>query len=124
MPYYSHDSHSSDQSLQNFLLGLLVGVLGGGLLALLLSPNTGEDNRKAVQKLAHDIPESIKEEIENPYSKTSDFINKQRYHLEQSLSGLKKSINSAKQTKAKEKEEQATTATSHDAEAVSCSEGV
>ncbi|MCX5919761.1 MAG: hypothetical protein NTW61_00315 [Candidatus Melainabacteria bacterium] len=98
---------SADHSLQNFLVGLLVGLLSGGLLALLLSPQSGEENRKTAKRFVEEMPEVVKDEWENPYSKTSDFINKQRFKLESSWASIRKALQADRIAKAKQKEEDA-----------------
>lgn len=98
---------SADHSLQNFLVGLLVGLLSGGLLALLLSPQSGEENRKTAKRFVEEMPEVVKDEWENPYSKTSDFINKQRFKLESSWASICKALQADRIAKAKQKEEDA-----------------
>jgi gas vesicle protein len=102
-----HTHPAPDHSLQNFLLGLLIGLLSGGLLALLLSPKSGEENRKTAKRFVEEIPDVVKEEWENPYSKTSDFINKQRFKLESSWDSICKALQAERQAKAKQKEEDA-----------------
>ena len=113
---------TTDHSLQNFLVGLLIGLLSGGLLALLLSPQTGEENRKTAKRFVEEIPEVVKDEWENPYSKTSDFINKQRFKIESSWASIRKALQADRIAKAKQKEEDALDAslkdaTPHDTEA-------
>jgi gas vesicle protein len=106
---------SDDQSLQNFLVGLLVGLLSGGLLALLLSPQSGEENRKTAKRFVEEMPDVVKDEWENPYSKTSDFINKQRFKLESSWASIRKALQADRIAKAKQKEEDALDASLKDA---------
>ena len=110
-----HTGTTTDHSLQNFLIGLLVGLLSGGLLALLLSPQTGEENRKTAKRFVEEIPEAVKDEWENPYSKTSDFINKQRFKIESSWASIRKALQADRIAKAKQKEEDALDASLKDA---------
>jgi gas vesicle protein len=98
-------SKNTDHSLQNFLVGLLVGLLSGGLLALLLSPNSGEENRKTAKRFVDEIPEVVKDELENPYSKTSEFIDRQRFKMESAWGNIRKSMDADRHAKAKQKEE-------------------
>jgi gas vesicle protein len=98
-------SKNADHSLQNFLVGLLVGLLSGGLLALLLSPNSGEENRKTAKRFVDEIPEVVKDELENPYSKTSEFIDRQRFKMESAWGNIRKAMDADRIAKAKQKEE-------------------
>lgn len=98
-------SKNADHSLQNFLVGLLVGLLSGGLLALLLSPNSGEENRKTAKRFVDEIPDVVKDELENPYSKTSEFIDRQRFKMESAWGNIRKAMDADRIAKAKQKEE-------------------
>jgi gas vesicle protein len=77
------------------------------LLALLLSPQSGEENRKTAKRFVEEMPEVVKDELENPYSKTSDFINKQRFKVESSWASIRKALQADRIAKAKQKEEEA-----------------
>lgn len=48
----------------NLLLGLIVGVTVGGVAALLLSPNTGEDNRKKIKSFTDDFKNDLDDKME------------------------------------------------------------
>lgn len=48
----------------NLLLGLIVGVTVGGVAALLLSPNSGEENRKKIKVLSDDFKKDLDDKLE------------------------------------------------------------
>jgi gas vesicle protein len=96
----------------NFLLGLLFGLLSGGLLSLLLAPASGEESRRWVKKTAKDvsdkakdIPDAVKDEISNPYSKTLSFLEAQRYKLEKHWVALQEQFYAKRREQAKQREE-------------------
>ncbi len=51
----------SEQKSSNFGFGLLLGMVGGALAALFLSPTTGEENRKKATQLYEDLKKKIEE---------------------------------------------------------------
>ena len=54
----------------NLLLGLIVGVTVGGVAALLLSPNSGEENRKKIKSVTDDF----KKDLDDKMGKLSEKI--------------------------------------------------
>lgn len=104
-------NQQSDNSLQNFLIGVIVGLLTGGILSLMYSPNSGSENRRLTRKWAEDTGSNIKdkathlkEEVENPYSKARQFIDEKRYNLEQQWNKFQARKEASKMSEAKERE--------------------
>ncbi|MFM7389652.1 MAG: YtxH domain-containing protein [Vampirovibrionales bacterium] len=95
----------SDSSLSHFLTGLIIGFLSGGVLALLLSPQSGQENRKTVKRAASTLSDSVKNEVQNPYGNTQRFIEKQRYYVEKQWQKLQSQLKSTRLEKAKQREE-------------------
>ena len=105
-------SKSHDNSLQNFLVGMVIGLLTGSLLSLLYSPNSGPKNRRIAKKWMDDTTEDLKEgidtlkdEVENPYSKARQFLEEKRYCLEQQWHKWQARQEAKKINEAKQKEE-------------------
>jgi gas vesicle protein len=105
-------SKSHDNSLQNFLVGMVIGLLTGSLLSLLYSPNSGPKNRRIAKKWMDDTTEDLKEgidtlkdEVENPYSKARQFLEEKRYCLEQQWHKWQARQEAKKINDAKQKEE-------------------
>lgn len=114
----SSSSHNNTGGLGEFLLGLVAGLLTGSVLALLLSPKSGPENRQQALKLAkrlpnevqdywHDKSEALKEDWENPYGKTRSFLERQQYQLQNRLEQINAALVAKKQAKSKLKEEEA-----------------
>ncbi len=106
-------SKSHDNSLQNFLVGMVIGLLTGSLLSLLYSPNSGPKNRRIAKKWMDDTTEDLKEgidtlkdEVENPYSKARQFLEEKRYCLEQQWHKWQARQEAKKINEAKQKEEE------------------
>lgn len=51
----------TEQKSSNFGFGLILGMLGGALAALFLSPTSGEENRKKAIELYEDLKKKIEE---------------------------------------------------------------
>jgi gas vesicle protein len=107
-----HSSH--DSSLSNFLIGVVVGLLTGGVLSLMYSPNSGDENRRKAKEWAdekkqwaEEKKETLKEEIQNPYSKARQFIDEKRYTVEEQWKRWQNERQAVKASEAKDKEAEA-----------------
>ena len=49
-----------DDGIFAFLLGMTLGVIGGGIAALLYAPKRGEETREDVKALAKTLPGKMK----------------------------------------------------------------
>ena len=107
--------HSNNGSpLSNFLIGIIVGLLTGGIISLLYSPNSGDENRRKAKEWADDKKqwaenktETLKEEIQNPYSKARQFIDEKRYTIEEQWKRWQNERQAVKTSEAKDKEAEA-----------------
>jgi gas vesicle protein len=111
-------SNNQDNSLSNFLLGMVIGLLTGGILSLIYSPNSGEENRRKARAWADDTQSTIKDracqvrdkaenlrdEMENPYGKARQFIDEKRYTLEQRWNNWQAKREADKLSEAKDRE--------------------
>ena len=104
-------SNNQDNSLTNFLLGMIIGLLTGGILSLIYSPNSGEENRRKAKAWADETSHSVREkaealrdEVENPYGKARQFIDEKRYSLEQRWNNWQAKREADKMSEAKERE--------------------
>jgi gas vesicle protein len=95
----------SDTSLSHFLTGLIIGFLSGGIVALLLSPQSGEENRETVKRATSTLADSVKDEVSNPYGHTQRFIEKQRFNIEKQWSKLQAQLKASQLEKAKKRED-------------------
>jgi gas vesicle protein len=102
---------NNDSSLSNFLIGVVVGLLTGGVLSLMYSPNSGDENRRKAKEWAgekkqwaEDKTENLKEEIQNPYSKARQFIDEKRYTVEEQWKRWQNERQAVKASVAKDKE--------------------
>lgn len=51
----------AENKSSNFGFGLILGMIGGALAALFLTPTTGEENRKKAKELYEDLKKQIEE---------------------------------------------------------------
>gem|GEM_PF-2539690 len=111
-------SNNQDNSLSSFLVGMVIGLLTGGLLTLIYSPNSGSENRRKAREWADDTQstlkdgadkvrdkaENLRDEMENPYGKARQFIDEKRYTLEQRWNNWQAKRESEKMSEAKDRE--------------------
>jgi gas vesicle protein len=109
-----HSHHHSDQSLSNFLFGMVIGLLTGGILSLMYSPSSGEENRRKAKQWADDTKqwaddkkETLKEEIQNPYSKARQFVDEKRFTIEEQWNRWQNQKKAERTSVAKQKESDA-----------------
>jgi gas vesicle protein len=89
------------ESLADFFMGLLLGFFTGAVLAVLLSPRSGEQTREK----ARELPKSVKTDWSNPYGKARTFIGKQQASLEGTVDAVNHFLEARRLAKAKRKED-------------------
>ena len=95
---------SKEDSSISFGLGLLVGVVGGVIAAVLFAPKSGEETRKDVENAITDIAQKYTPEIKEAKKQALTSIDVMRYRLEQQYNKISESIKAKQIAKAKEKE--------------------
>ena len=95
---------SKEVSSISFGLGLLVGVVGGVIAAVLFAPKSGEETRKDVENAITDIAQKYTPEIKEAKKQALTSIDVMRYRLEQQYNKISESIKAKQIAKAKEKE--------------------
>ncbi|MBX2860973.1 MAG: YtxH domain-containing protein [Vampirovibrio sp.] len=96
---------SGDDGIFAFLLGMVFGILGGGIAALLYAPKPGEDTREELKIYAKALPGKVNEDIR--HGKTREFFDRTLYNLENKVDQVSKSRKAGKTAKAKRREEMA-----------------
>jgi gas vesicle protein len=59
------NERSSGAGIATWLIGLLLGVVGGATVALLTTPKSGNEVRGAIKKTAKDMPERMGELVDD-----------------------------------------------------------
>ena len=95
---------SKEDSSISFGVGLLMGVIGGVIAAVLYAPKSGEESRKDLEKVVTDLAEKYTPEINEAKKQALTSIDVMRYKLEQQYNKLNESIKAKQIAKAKEKE--------------------
>ena len=87
-----------------FGIGVLLGVVGGVISAVLYSPKSGEQTRKELENVVTDIAERYAPEIQEAKKQALTSIDVMRYKLEREYNKISDSIKAKQIAKAKEKE--------------------
>ena len=95
---------SKEDNSISFGVGLLFGVVGGFIAAVLYSPKSGEETRQDVENVITDIAQKYTPEIKEAKKQALTSIDVIRYRLEQQYNKISDSIKAKQLAKAKEKE--------------------
>ena len=95
---------SKEDSSISFGVGMLLGVVGGVIAAILYAPKSGEEARKDVENVVTDIAQKYAPEIQEAKRQALTSIDVMRYKLEQKYNKINESIKAKQIAKAKEKE--------------------
>ena len=95
---------SKEDNSISFGVGLLLGVVGGVIAAVLYATKSGEETRKDVENVITDIAQKYTPEIKEAKKQALTSIDVIRYRLEQQYNKISDSIKAKQLAKAKEKE--------------------
>lgn len=95
---------SKEDSSISFGVGMLLGVVGGVIAAILYAPKSGEETRKDVENVVTDMAQKYAPEIQEAKRQALTSIDVMRYKLEQKYNKINESIKAKQIAKAKEKE--------------------
>ena len=95
---------SKEDSSISFGVGLLLGVVGGVIAAVLYAPKSGEETRKDVENVITDMAQKYTPEIKEAKKQALTSIDVIRYRLEQQYNKINETIKAKQIAKAKEKE--------------------
>ncbi len=95
---------SKEDSSISFGVGLLLGVVGGVIAAVLYTPKSGEETRKDVENVIVDLAQKYTPEIKEAKRQALTSIDVMRYRLEQQYNKINETIKAKQIAKAKEKE--------------------
>ncbi|MCD7739868.1 MAG: YtxH domain-containing protein [Candidatus Gastranaerophilales bacterium] len=98
------DEMPKDDSSISFGVGLLLGVVGGVIAAVLYTPKSGEETRKEVENVIVDLAQKYTPEIKEAKKQALTSIDVMRYRLEQQYNKINETIKAKQIAKAKEKE--------------------
>lgn len=98
-------SRQDGDGIFTFVAGMTVGLLGGAVAGLLLAPKSGEELRADAQTFIRNLPNRVNDELNNPNTRTREFIAKTRYNIENQVGKVKKDREADRLAKAKNAEE-------------------
>ena len=100
------DSASSDgNGTGSWLLGLIIGILGGAAVALLVAPQSGSEVRGVIHKTALDLPSKLSEVIEDSLDLYASALNYCQLVIEEQTMRVKRAVAAGKLAAAKKREE-------------------
>ena len=95
---------SKEDNSFGFGIGMLLGVVGGVIAAVLYAPKSGEETRKDVEDVITDLAQKYTPEITEAKRQAMTSIDVIRYRLEQQYNKINETIKAKQIAKAKEKE--------------------
>lgn len=95
---------SKEDNSISFGLGMLFGVVGGVIAAVLYAPKSGEETRQDVENVITDFAQKYTPEIKEAKRQALTSIDVIRYRLEQQYNKINSAIKAKQLAKAKEKE--------------------
>lgn len=89
----------------SWLVGLVVGVLGGATLALLTTPKSGREIRGALKETARDLPERVNELVDDSLDLYAGALNYFQFVVEDQTRRLKRAVDAGRLAAAKKRED-------------------
>jgi gas vesicle protein len=96
---------TTNDGLAEFLIGLILGIASGGILALLFAPRSGAETQRNVQRFISDLPNQVRDDIQNPEGKTRSFLDKTIINIENQVGKVNRAIRAGRMAEAKRREE-------------------
>ena len=90
-----------------FLTGMILGCLAGGVLALLFAPKSGAGTRTSVKGWVSSLPEKLGNEMKDDDSTTRTWLEKTRLGLNTRVSKISQNREASRLAEAKQREEEA-----------------
>lgn len=95
---------SKEDNAVCFGIGVLLGVVGGVISAVLYTPKSGEQTRKELENVIENIAQKYTPEIRQAKKQALTSLDVMRYKLEREYNKISDSIKAKQIAKAKEKE--------------------
>jgi gas vesicle protein len=101
----SSTNDNSGSATASWLFGLILGVVGGATLAFLTAPKSGSEFRSALQKTAKDVPDRLREIIDDSLDLYASALNYGQLVIEEQTSSIKRAVAAGQLAAAKKREE-------------------
>lgn len=92
-------------TIGSWLLGLMVGALGGATIALLTAPKPGKEIRGAIKQTAETVPDRVGELVDDSLDLYASTLNYLQLVIEEQTLRLKRAVAAGKLAAAKKREE-------------------
>jgi gas vesicle protein len=96
---------SKDDNSVVFGLGLLAGILGGVVAAILYAPKSGEETREEMKAFVNDFAQKHAPEIKEAKKQALESLDMMKYKLEKQYNKINEHIKAKQMAKAKEMED-------------------
>ena len=86
-------------------MGLLAGILGGGVAAILYAPKSGEETREDIKNYVNDVAQKHAPEIKEAKKQALEALDRMKYKLEKQYNKINEHIKAKQMAKAREMED-------------------
>jgi gas vesicle protein len=88
-----------------FIIGMIVGIAAGGVLAILFAPKSGKETQKSIQGFVTNLPNQVRDDFQEAGEKSRELIGKAKINFENQVDKVNNAIRAGKQAEAKKREE-------------------
>jgi gas vesicle protein len=74
---------SDNNDFASFVFGFLVGAVAGGITALMLAPQSGEETRTVIKDKAIELSDKATETVDDAYARLEDSLGKAQVQVEE-----------------------------------------
>lgn len=103
--YSDEENRSGGSALGSWLVGLLLGLMGGAAIAILTAPKSGSEIRGKLRETAEDLPERVSELVDDSLDLYASGVNYLQLVMEEQTMRLKRAVAAGKLAAAKKREE-------------------
>ena len=96
---------SKEDNSISFGMGLLAGILGGVVAAILYAPKSGAETREDIKNTVNDFAQRHAPEIKEAKKQALESLDMMKYKLEKQYNKINSHIKAKKMAKAREKED-------------------
>lgn len=101
----ANSERSGGSGTGSWLLGLILGAVGGATLALLTAPKSGHEVRGVIKNTADHLPEKVSELVDDSIDLYASALNYCQVLIEDQTLRLKRAVAAGKLAAAKKREE-------------------
>jgi len=99
------NSRNDGSATASWLVGLMLGAMGGAALAFLTTPKSGSEVRGVIKRTATDLPDRVSELVDESLNLYASALNYLQLLVEDQTLRLKRAVAAGKLAAAKKREE-------------------